>query len=226
MLQRNKSLIGTIIANEWLCAEYEAIRKEHNAGHEAVIELLLQADADVNSCDSEAYVYTPLHMAVDTNQPRLVERLLREGADPNIQVNGGTPLMWVCARGNADIVLLLLKAQADVNQRVDGDGDTALHMACFHNHIRIVKKLFEFGCKIDMLGAGDRIPLHAACENEARQVVEYLIEHATVIMQPDASGKTSFDIATEIGQMGHTQLVQFLNGTLARMSFKVFTVHD
>jgi ankyrin repeat protein len=63
-------------------------------GHENVVEVLLQAGADVNAVNqNEHWGTTPLHAAAHANQARIAQLLIDKGADPKAQdMEGRTPM--------------------------------------------------------------------------------------------------------------------------------------
>src|SRR5262245_64603037 len=69
---------------------------------------------------------TTLHRAVERDAAVEVARLIRTGANVNV-VNryGAAPIAVACARGNAEIIELLLQAGADVNTALP-EGETCL----------------------------------------------------------------------------------------------------
>ncbi|CAG5117276.1 unnamed protein product, partial [Candidula unifasciata] len=79
--------------------------------HIEIVELLLQAQADVN-----AVSYTPLHYSAWNGHADIVRILIHWGANVNAQRNtGDTPLHYSVRRGHLEVVDLLLEAGADVN---------------------------------------------------------------------------------------------------------------
>ena len=72
-----------------------------------VFRLLTSLDADVNLPDSEGY--TPLILAINADDRRLVKYLITQGdADPNKRGKAGkSPLYLATERGDADIIRLL-----------------------------------------------------------------------------------------------------------------------
>lgn len=112
--------------------------------HDAVVRLLIERGADVNAAQAGR---TPLHAAVWTAQPALVDLLLARGAHPNARLTrplptigrtlgnpfnvsavGATPF-WLAAKF-ADVPLMrrLVSAGADPRLATD-DGTTPLMMA-------------------------------------------------------------------------------------------------
>ncbi|MBD2098365.1 ankyrin repeat domain-containing protein [Trichocoleus sp. FACHB-591] len=69
--------------------------------------------------------------AVQTNQPELIQLMIKRGADPNAN-DGVSPLRQAVRTGNDPLVQLLLKHGADPNQQ-DGNTDSILQEALFSN---------------------------------------------------------------------------------------------
>jgi len=102
-------------------------------GRPEVLKLLLNEGADPNSPSRNAMRVTPLHSAAANREPelslRMVETLLRSGADPNVRQHGGwTPLQQAAAHGRSQMVDVLLSHGADPAARSD-DGQTAADKA-------------------------------------------------------------------------------------------------
>lgn len=70
--------------------------------------------------------------------------LLEHGANPNCVEprESASLLQWASEKGCLDIVDLLVKYKADVNQR-DSGGNTPLIAACRNGHLDVVELLLE-----------------------------------------------------------------------------------
>jgi hypothetical protein len=82
-------------------------------GHEVVVKLLFEANADIGSKDS--YGQTPLSWAAE-NGHEVVDKLLLE-AKANVEskdMYGQTPLSWAAKNRYEAVVKLLLEAKADI----------------------------------------------------------------------------------------------------------------
>jgi ankyrin repeat protein len=78
-------------------------------GHDAVVELLLEAGARVDAPDRDGM--TPLHRAAEKGAERAVKAMLKHGADPTVVgVNGATPLRLATTQGRVAVVRLLTDA--------------------------------------------------------------------------------------------------------------------
>lgn len=73
--------------------------------------------------------YTPLHVAVTYNRPKMVQLLLDHGGDVNCRSNGGyTPLHLAAFTGHVSCVCVLLKYNADISA-TDDYNKTPIHTA-------------------------------------------------------------------------------------------------
>src|SRR5436853_2407764 len=86
-------------------------------GHKAVVKLLLNAKADVNSIDG--YSRTVLSWAAGNGHEAVVRLLLGAGAkvDADPKDRGGTALSWAAGNGQETVVRLLLGAGAEVDAK-------------------------------------------------------------------------------------------------------------
>ena len=108
-------------------------------GYKEIVELLVEAKADVNIADGDGD--TALILAAENGYTDIVELLVGAGADVNkADKIGLTALMYAVQDGHADIMKVLFKARADVN-KADSDGLTALMLAAKHGHTDIVNVL-------------------------------------------------------------------------------------
>jgi hypothetical protein len=116
-------------------------------GHEAIVQTLLDAGADVNADDGMA-----LHAASVGGHDAVIQKLLDAGADVN--AGNGVALHAASIRGREEIVQKLLDAGADINAR---DG-IALRVASDEGHKAVVQTLLDAGAEesaVDALLAGE-----------------------------------------------------------------------
>jgi serine/threonine protein kinase len=111
-------------------------------GHEPVVEMLLDAGADVNAHNPSTG--SALYLAVAARRDSLVQRLLDRGADPNLTPTWGlTPLMVAAMQGNMPVVRLLLARGADPRRRSTG-GKSAVDLALEENHTEVAALIRGF----------------------------------------------------------------------------------
>jgi ankyrin repeat protein len=141
----------------------------------AVAAVLAAAPAFAQkSADSSA---SPLHWAAHNNDLSAVERLLSEGADPNLANRFGfTPLHEAAIVRNAAMLELLLDAGGDANATF-GEGETVLMTAARAGDAESVRALLAHGGLPDATENwhGQTALMWAAIENHA-DVVQLLID--------------------------------------------------
>lgn len=114
-------------------------------GHPAAVHLLLARGAAVNLAARNAMQVRPLHSAVANRDAAtayaLAEALLRHGAEPNAQQQGGyTPLHETAFHGELALTRLLLAHGADPRVPTT-EGLTALDLADKHGHAEVAALL-------------------------------------------------------------------------------------
>lgn len=110
-------------------------------GHSELTRWLIRHGAAVDAVARNPTLVRPLHSAVAAGSARIVQILLRAGADPNAPQRGGfTPLHGAAHRGDADLVDLLLAQGADPRLASD-DGRLAAQLAIDAGHQAIAARL-------------------------------------------------------------------------------------
>ena len=119
-------------------------------GHGAVVKLLLEAKADVDSKDN--FGQTPLSWAAESGHEAVVKLLLATG---NVDVDSKdifcqTPLSWAAESGHEAVVkLLLATGNVDVDSK-STSGQTPLSWASKRGHEAVVKLLLATGGGVDV----------------------------------------------------------------------------
>jgi hypothetical protein len=87
-------------------------------GHEAVVKLLLEKGADIESKDSKDS-RTPLLWAARNGHEAVVNLLLEKSANPEVKdfKDSRTPLLWAVGNGHEAVVKLLLEKGADLESK-------------------------------------------------------------------------------------------------------------
>jgi ankyrin repeat protein len=137
--------------------------------------------------------------AIEINNPRTAETLLRQGANPNVQLSdGSTPLTYSITRNNASLVDVLLRAGADP-EKTDKNGETPLFLALKNKNDPLVRMLVVYGADINDRDARLRTPLIIAVVMEEVELAEWLIERGADINLRDNRDRDALSIAREMG---------------------------
>ena len=166
-------------------ALYRACKTQHLQ----VVQMLLEAGADVNLTSSRRY---PVIAAVSAGNAELIDLLVQSGADVKCSNSNNETCLHVVINGYslttasqkpadsatrldvANIVKSLLECGVDINARCS-QNETALYRASKAGCEDIVRVLIEAGVEIN--GSSSRSPLYAACEQGYTQIVDLLLHH-------------------------------------------------
>ncbi|PWU03300.1 MAG: hypothetical protein C5B51_19135 [Terriglobia bacterium] len=126
------------------------------------------------------YGRTLLHDAAAHGNLRIVELLLRLGADPDGSTSGGhAPLYCLAnecrASGGGNIVRALVRAGAHVNARSGTKQCTALHMAARRGNLEVAEALMDCGADINARDKSGDTPLQRAKNCRKAGVASLLI---------------------------------------------------
>lgn len=125
---------------------------------------------------------TALHWAVHHDDAALVQKLLKEGANPNaVNDYGATPLSEAAISGNPVVLSALIKAGADVNA-VNPSGQTALMVLARTSNVAAVRVLLKAGARINAAEAvrGQTALMWAAAQGQPAMVRELIAQGADV----------------------------------------------
>ena len=183
-------------------------------GHADIVNLLIEAGAEVNSASG-----TALMLAVENGHTEIVNILIKARADINTHLYnyGKTALMLAAENGYADIVNLLIEVGADVNAcycnyewnantfvakdeyrrsvdiptgfDVNNVGKTALMLASGNGHIDIVNALIESGAD-DLTDNEGTTALMYAAEYGTTEIYQAFINARADAGMTDNSGVT------------------------------------
>jgi len=120
--------------------------------------------------------FTPLGLACFFGHIEIIKYLIEIEADLNIPSNNDfkvTPLHSACATSNLEIAELLLKNNANVNAKQQGNV-TPLHSASHNGQIKLVRLLIEYGADINAKMKNGQTPLFMAKEKSFEEVSEYI----------------------------------------------------
>ncbi|XP_029281050.1 NF-kappa-B inhibitor alpha-like [Cottoperca gobio] len=143
---------------------------------------------------------TALHLAVITEQPQLVERLLKAGSDPRLaDDSGNTALHIACKRGSlACFGVITQNCQRQITSMVsypNYSGHNCLHMASINGYISLVESLVQLGADINAQEqCSGRTSLHLAVDLQNPTLVRRLLELGADVNCSNYGGFTPYHL--------------------------------
>jgi uncharacterized protein len=132
-------------------------------------DLLMYAGANIKAT-TRIGGYTPLLVAAKTGNAKVIETLIKHGADPDrTTTNGTTALMLAAAAGDAEAVRILTYYSTNVNARESVKGETALDFAAASGRTEAIRILTAAGA--DPRLATNEVNLAAFAKEEQEQLL-------------------------------------------------------
>ena len=159
-----------------------------------VVALLLKNNADMTVVDCDGC--NALTTSCEAGATDAAEHLLKAGADANaiVSIDGfkGTLFGYACSKDNADLMRLLVKYGALVDE-TDSKGDTPLILMCKlgESGAGTVKVLLELHADINKANYRGRTPLMTASSKGFLPSVEALLDAGATIDASDDLGRTA-----------------------------------
>lgn len=133
--------------------------------------------------------------AVKFDDVRTVQKLLKEGMDPNTTTpdNLHLPLIVLAAREKSDTVakVLIDDPKTDI-EKLDTASENAMMLAALQGDIDLVRRLIDKGAEVNKAGWA---PLHYAAANGHDEVVQLLVDHSAYIDAGAPNGTTPLMMA-------------------------------
>jgi uncharacterized protein len=154
---------------------------------------------------SRAGSYEDFFQALDRDESKVVENLLRSGFDPNTPGPSGAPPLMAAIRLKAvkSAIVLASWPSTQVDQR-NADDETPLMMAAFNNLMPVTHLLIERQADVNKTGW---TPLHYAATNGHLEMILKLLQHHAYIDAPSPNGTTPLMMAAHYGNPKAVQLL-------------------
>ncbi|EGD73410.1 hypothetical protein PTSG_05107 [Salpingoeca rosetta] len=171
-------------------------------GRVDALRLFRQHSADLDVMASNGF--TPLLAAIHRSQTQAALALIEMDADPdlfNSELSSClSPLAMAAQQGDAVVVRALLDAGADDNV-ADIEGELALHKACAHGHVDVVRMLVEHNP--DSVNRRDEYELHTplflCAKHNNQECARVLLAHGAAVNVRDIRGWTPHSYAMYYG---------------------------
>jgi ankyrin repeat protein len=166
-------------------------------GHWGPVQVFIGEGADINATDAKGY--TAMHIAADHGHVRMVKLLLARGANPNLRNNDGKTPLGVAQQLNKEEVVALLRPTTEssfMKAIAAGDKET-------------VKNFLDDDGKLSEVRVDGLTPLHIACRDGKKEIVETLLSHGADI----AAAEKNYEGMTglhEAALAGHKEIVELL----------------
>jgi ankyrin repeat protein len=167
------------------------------------------ARADLNPF---AEYYNNIPRAAAQNDVAKIRQLLSDGYSPNqVDENSRTGLDIAAQNGNMQIIAILYKAHADVNQR-DNIGNVPMHYAAERDRLEVVKLLLDMGTPADAENKNGMTALMIAAKVGDTEMMRLLIAHGA---NPNKSDYTGRDVISWALEGHHAAAAQLVKDSLA-----------
>ncbi|KAB8349465.1 hypothetical protein FH972_023492 [Carpinus fangiana] len=137
---------------------------------------------------------------------KIVDLLLHEGADPNLSIEGRTPLYAAAKSGHVEIVMTLV-SQGAIVDTPNNNGETALHAACWTGESDVVEVLLDAKASVNSATSSGSTPIRAAAARGNVDIVVMLIQHGADIDQETGAGRSAL---CEAADSNRFEMVQML----------------
>ena len=125
----------------------------------------------MNINHKDRFGQTPLHLACSLNKPvNFIQLLIEAGADVNSKDKYKQPPLFLAVDSKKlDVVKLLLKNKAKVNEKCGRGQRTALHEACSDGSVEIAKMLIQAGADANVVDKDKRTPIYQTRKPEIKK---------------------------------------------------------
>jgi ankyrin repeat protein len=143
------------------------------------------------------YGIAPLWLAAEEGHNRVVEALLRAGADPNTERgdSGETVAMCAARAGQAEVLKRLIAFGADVNARDKIRSQSALIWAAGEGHAAAVRVLADAGADLEARSSSEMTPLMFGIRSGDIATARELLDQGADLTASGSDGTTPLSLA-------------------------------
>ena len=134
-------------------------------------------------------------------------RLWRKVDELAFRLAKPTPLGFASFKGLADVVKVLLDANADVDG-ADREGSTPLRNAAYNGHAAVVRLLLDANANVNARMAGGGTPLYYATVFDHPEVVKLLLDAGADISIANSEGETPAYVAAKFDRREISRLLE------------------
>ncbi|XP_063291284.1 nuclear factor NF-kappa-B p100 subunit [Pelobates fuscus] len=157
---------------------------------------------------------TPLHLCVITHQSKIVNALLRAGADPTVLDRYGNSVIHLAVQAGDEMMLKVLLshpsvARTNLLEMPDYHGLYAVHWAVKVDNERCLELLVKHGANVNsMERKSGRSPLHIAVEMDNLNMATFLVKKLNADVNARTyGGNTPLHLAASLGSPVLTRML-------------------
>lgn len=190
--------LGINIEDNWHRDGCTALHVAVNWGWLEIADCLLQHSADIEARENHGFMPIISAVAAEEHSIECLDLLFQRGAKIDAKDNDGwTALSCASHWGKKNAVVWLIEHGADVHEKSGKFESTPFFKAVMHNHLAIMKILYQHKVDINAPSNDGTTPLMQACFKGDMNTVKLLLELKADIHFLDKNGKTAFFIALE-----------------------------
>jgi ankyrin repeat protein len=155
----------------------------------------------------DKFGWSPLFIASHRGSDKIVDMLLRHGADVNSQSKSRYSPSFNVRKNGGSMISSLLRMNDPIQRGSDSNLFSPLYVASAHGHLPVVKTLLYHGAKVDALDKHSFSPLYTACLHGHFDVAKILLQKGANMDAPYHSNRSPLHGAA---WYGHTKIVKLL----------------
>ncbi|KAK1938160.1 Ankyrin-1 [Phytophthora citrophthora] len=144
---------------------------------QVAISLIRSGQVQVNAATRDGG-WTPLHLAVITEEIEVINELLATGAMLDaVDADGQTPLLQACLGGQLKLVRLLLNAGANPSHQNKQAHSPLHYLSAFCRDRQLLRDIIANGADVNAKSMKLNTPMHFAAMNGNEVATQVLLEH-------------------------------------------------
>ena len=154
---------------------------------------------DLNIHTYDRQLRTPLHIAAQQGYAKVVERLLKLGAQTNkSDTQGNTALLLACLYGHLNTASFIIKSDKNLNHKNNNE-ETCFTLAICSGNLDLVIHLMCKGIKVDY---DEQLPinyLNLAVYYDKPHILQNLLSYGAPVYSVDNEGQCALHVASRLG---------------------------